>query len=489
MEVTIVFPHQLYQNSEALSKSRKVLLVEDSLYFLQYPFHKQKIALHRASMKYYEAWLSGQGFMINYVEAHQSDLSKLFYALQQQGVKRIHYTETIDYLLERRLKRFANMTGISLQSYPSPNFWNTAHLNNSFMKGEKRYFMANYYIKQRKHWNILLEADGSPTGGKWSFDTENRKRVPKGHHTPNIYKPKQNDFVREALAYANQHFSNNPGSVETFDYPITHDEAARCLADFLTHRLHDFGAYEDAILQQESILYHSWLTPALNIGLLSPEQIISETLKVAKREKVPLNSVEGFVRQVIGWREFMRMMYEREGVFLRTNNFFGFTRSIPTSFYSATTGIEPVDQTIKKILQTGYCHHIERLMVLGNFMLLCEFDPDEVYKWFMELFIDSYDWVMVPNVYGMSQYADGGLMTTKPYISGSSYILKMSDYGKGSWCEVWDGLYWRFIHKHEKMLVKNPRMSMMVNLLGKMDQKKLSNHLATADQFLKSLSH
>ena len=251
--------------------------------------------------------------------------------------------------------------------------------------------------------------------------------------------------------------------------------------------MNDFGAYEDAIVKNESILFHSVLTPALNVGLLTPQQIIDKTFELHKKLNFPLNSLEGFIRQIIGWREFMRAIYLRESVKQRTKNAMGFTRKIPKSFYDGTTGIEPIDQTIKKILETGYCHHIERLMVLGNFMQVCEFDPDEVYRWFMELFIDAYDWVMVPNIYGMSQYADGGMMTTKPYVSGSNYILKMSDYTKGPWCEVWDGLYWRYIDQHQELFAKNPRMSMIVNLVKKMEPQKLKTHRHKAEQFLSSL--
>ena len=202
---------------------------------------------------------------------------------------------------------------------------------------------------------------------------------------------------------------------------------------FLMLRFHDFGTFEDAIVRDEHFLHHSVLTPMLNVGLITPQEIIEKAVAFAEGNQLPINSLEGFVRQIIGWREFIRGMYEVKGSYSRTRNFWGFKRKIPESFYSGTTGIEPVDVTITKVLKTGYCHHIERLMILGNFMLLCEFDPDEVYTWFMELLIDAYDWVMVPNVYGMSQFADGGLFATKPYISGSNYIMKMSNYKKGEW--------------------------------------------------------
>jgi deoxyribodipyrimidine photolyase-related protein len=225
----------------------------------------------------------------------------------------------------------------------------------------------------------------------------------------------------------------------------------------------------------------------LNTGLISPKTIIERTMEFASEHNVPINSTEGFIRQIISWREFIRGMYEVKGVESRTTNFWGFKRKIPASFYDGTTGIMPVDDTIKKVLRTGYCHHIERLMILGNFMLLCEFDPDEVYRWFMELFIDAYDWVMVPNVYGMSQFSDGGLFATKPYISSSNYILKMSDYSKGDWQKTWDGLFWNFMDKHRDFFKTNPRSSMLINTFDKMQAEKRQNHLENAAAFLSHL--
>jgi deoxyribodipyrimidine photolyase-related protein len=207
----------------------------------------------------------------------------------------------------------------------------------------------------------------------------------------------------------------------------------------------------------------------------------------AEKKDIPINSTEGFVRQIMGWREFIRGMYEVKGSYSRTRNFWNFKRKIPDSFYDGSTGIDPIDATIKKVLKTGYCHHIERLMVLGNFMLLCEFDPDEVYRWFMELFIDAYDWVMVPNVYGMSQFADGGTFATKPYIGGSNYIRKMSDYPSGPWEAIWDGLFWQFIDNHMDFFASNPRTSMLVHSYNRMAPEKRKEHLARADAFIQKL--
>ena len=341
---------------------------------------------------------------------------------------------------------------------------------------------------ERKKRNILVDELKNPIGGKWSFDAENRKKYPRKKQAPHISFPDKNKFYEEAKAYVNLHFKDNLGELTDAPlYPIDFQSTDIWFKDFLKNRFHEFGTYEDAIVSQEKILNHSVLTPMLNVGLITPKNIIEKSIEYALKENIPINSLEGFVRQIIGWREFIRGMYITKGSEQRTCNYWNFTRKIPPSFYDGTTGIEPVDTTIKKVLETGYCHHIERLMILGNFMLLCEFSPDEVYRWFMELFIDAYDWVMVPNIYGMSQFADGGLMATKPYISGSNYIMKMSNYKKGEWQPIWDGLFWRFMNVHRVFFKKNPRLGMLVNNFDKMPEEKQTLLMETADDFLGKL--
>jgi deoxyribodipyrimidine photolyase-related protein len=273
----------------------------------------------------------------------------------------------------------------------------------------------------------------------------------------------------------------------SFIYPTTYEESQAWLNQFLQNRFAEFGEYEDSLVRGENILNHSVLSPMLNIGLLTPQDILNKALLFANKNKVPINSLEGFVRQILGWREFIRGVYEHKGTQERTMNYWQFSRKIPKSFWDGTTGIPPVDEVIKKVLATGYVHHIERLMVLGNIMLLCEFDPDEVYRWFMEMFVDAYDWVMVPNVYGMSQFADGGLMATKPYISGSNYLMKMSDFEKGDWQQTWDGLFWRFMHVHRNFFLKNPRLGMLVKTFDKMTEEKKEAHIHQAEIFLAHL--
>ncbi len=489
--VKLVFPHQLFENSPLFAAEGPIYLVEEFLFFRQYNFHKQKIAFHRATMKYYENFLVEKGFPVKYVQSdkQESDIRVLIAHLHKLGVKSIAIVDPVDDWLLRRISTGCQKLKIKLTVFESPMFLNTRpELEHFFKPAKKKFFQTEFYKQERINRKILVDESGGPVGGQWTFDVENRKRYPKGKPVVKVTFPKPDPYIAEAKKYTDRYFPGNPGSLDdAINYPIGYKASEQWLRQFLETRMTAFGDYEDAIVHKEILLNHSLLTPMLNVGMLTPNQIINQTVKYSLANAVPLNSLEGFIRQITGWREFIRGVYITKGREERTKNFWGFTRKIPTSFYDGTTGILPVDETIKKILKTGYCHHIERLMVLGNFMLLCEFDPDEVYRWFMELFIDAYDWVMVPNVYGMSQFADGGLMSTKPYISGSNYLMKMSDYPKGDWQETWDALFWRFMDKHRVFFLKNPRLSMLVKTFDKWDESKKKAIHKHANDYIKRL--
>lgn len=490
--LNLVFPHQLFAESPLLDNGDTILLVEEFLFFKQYAFHKQKLVFHRASMKAYANYLEEQGRQVQYVEAYEeiSDVRKLIpHVKQEYGIEQISIIDVTDDWLNQRIATTTEELGMELKIFSSPLFLNTPdELSNFFKPSKKKFFQTKFYISQRKKWEVLLMGDEQPIGGKWSFDAENRKKYPRKKTPPMIKYPDADPYYEEARSYIEQHFENNPGQVTAYPlYPYQFDSTREWFQQFLNFRFVEFGDYEDAIVADESILHHSVLTPMLNVGLITPQEILQQSLKFAAEEQIPINSAEGFIRQIIGWREFIRGIYECKGREERTRNYWGFERKIPAGFYTGETGIPPLDLTIKKVLKTGYCHHIERLMVLGNFMLLCEFDPDEVYRWFMELFIDAYDWVMVPNVYGMSQFADGGLMSTKPYISGSNYLMKMSNYSKGPWQETWDALFWRFMHVHRDFFSRNPRLGMLVRTFDKMNPEKRDRLLSTADSYLRGL--
>lgn len=488
----IVFPHQLFKDISLLKNADVVYLVEEFLFFNQYRFHKQKLVLHRASMKGYENYLHENGLQVHYIKAiqKQSDIQILIDALAVKNNLQIQFYDPCDDWLQKRILSSCVKNNISTLEHPTPLFINTKTDLHEYFGNKQKYFQTDFYIQQRKKLEILIAPNGKPIGGKWSFDSENRLKYPKDQTPPKIQFPEPDAFFEEAVDYVEKHYPENLGNLSRGClYPYTHQQSEVWLEDFITTRLADFGAYEDAIVEHEHFLNHSILTPMLNIGLLLPLQIVDAALAYAEKNPVPLNSLEGFIRQIIGWREFIRAVYCYKGIQERTTNFWQFNKPVPNAFYKGASGITPIDQTIRKLLDTAYNHHIERLMLLGNFMLLCEIHPNAVYKWFMEMYIDAYDWVMVPNVYGMSQFADGGLMATKPYISGSSYVLKMSHYKKDQWCLVWDALFWHFMNRQREFFLSNPRLGMLIRTYDQMsDEKKANFETVAKDFFVKDCS-
>jgi len=487
----LIYPHQLLEQHVLLDTEYPIYLIEEHLFFNHLKFHKQKIALHRATMKFYESYLKEKGRHVTYVEAltPKCDSRNLIEELALKGFEEVHCLDVVDNWLSKRIESACKKHEIGINWYDTSLFLNSRdEINEYFKPDKKKFFQTDFYKKERKKRHILIESNNEPEGGKWTYDIDNRKKYPIKKQPPSIQFPDSNPYFSEAITYTNNHFKDNYGELNIQPlYPVTFKDTKSWLDQFFENRFMEFGPYEDAIVKEHSILHHSVLTPMLNIGLITPREIIDKAIVYGKDNNIPLNSLEGFIRQIVGWREFMRGLYITIGTKERTANYWGFNRKIPASFYNGTTGIQPVDDTIIKTLKSGYAHHIERLMILGNFMLLCEFDPNEVYKWFMELFIDAYDWVMVPNVYGMSQFADGGLMATKPYISGSNYIMKMSNYKKGDWQASWDGLFWRFMDVNRSFFLKNPRLSMLVRMFDKMPAEKKEAHLTNANNYLKQL--
>ena len=487
MKALILFPHQLFEEIFSKFVGFKIYLVEHPLFFTQYRFHKQKLILHRASMSDFAEKASTAGFEAMHCKIDMfPNLDSVAKLIQNDGIKEIALFDPTDDWLNRDIETTLR-TEFNCTIHSTPMFLTDLPTLEDFFKDKKRFRMAEFYTFQRKRLKILVDEKGKPEGGKWSFDEENRKKLPKKINIPSPPRFPPNIHVDEAQEWVQREFSDNYGNASGFEYPVTHQDAQEALQYFLTTSLVHFGAYEDAMSEREGRVFHSVLTPALNIGLLTPVQVVRETLLFVEKNPVPLNSLEGFLRQIIGWREFVRAMYVKIGSKQRTRNYFKFSRKIPETFWAAETGLRPADIALKRVLETGYCHHIERLMIFGNLMLLCEFDPDEVYVWFMTLFIDAYDWVMVPNVYGMSQYADGGIMTTKPYVSGSAYLKRMSDFKEGDWSPIWDALYWRFVYNHLKVFNSNQRVNFTAITLEKMKDEVLEAHLGRAEGFLNSL--
>ncbi|SHK01744.1 deoxyribodipyrimidine photolyase-related protein [Rubritalea squalenifaciens DSM 18772] len=488
MEGTLIYPHQLFDQHPALAKGRKVYFIEEPLLYgkdKHWPLkhHARRQALIKEAGDRYLEVLLGEGYELEVISLGV-ELSTSREMLDQLpgGLEKVVLCKVVDDLLERRLEQWAEDKGVTLDWVDSPNFLTPEAWWRNYFQGKVKPFMAHFYKAQRKRLGILLDDEGEPAGGRWSFDEENRKKLPKDYQQPEL--PEQKPFDQSTKSWVARLFPDAWGTANgNQGLPRTHHEAEAWLEVFLQERFETFGDYEDAISSRFATQQHSVLTPMLNIGLLDPVKVVDRALEYGEAYQVPLNSVEGFVRQVIGWREFMRCMYELYGRKMRMENFWGFEHEMPRCFYTGRSGLPPVDNAVRRVLETGYAHHIERLMVFGVIFQLCHVKPTSVYQWFMELFVDAYDWVMVPNVYGMSQFADGGKFVTKPYVCGSNYIRKMSDYPKGGWCEIWDALFWDYIAANRSFYAEQPRLGMMVRQLDRMGEVKLEGHRKLAREY------
>lgn len=485
----IIFGNQLFSEAfELISPEEPVFMAEDGELCTHFKYHKHKLILFLASMRRFAGELQKQKIKIEYTELSSKNKNhsyeeKLKAFVKNHSIKTLHCFEIEDKFMEVRINNFCKKLSIELKTHSSPMFLTSREEFRTYLSKTKKPFMKTFYEQQRKRLKILVDAKGGPEGGKWSFDSENRRPLKDPSSVPGIQFPKLGKEVKEVSALVDRLFPDHPGKSSDFWLPTHRKEARDWLSQFLKERLSQFGDYEDAMTQQSDFVFHSVLTPSLNLGLLTPQEIMDEVLKIYRKEKLPLNSVEGFIRQVIGWREFIRGIYQNFSEKEDTLNFWNHQRGLSEAWYEGTTGIPPLDAAIQKTARWGYAHHIERLMVLGNFMLLCEVHPPEAHRWFMEMFVDSSDWVMGPNVYGMALFSDGGIFSTKPYFCGSNYLLKMSDFKKGDWCDIADGLFWGFIQKHEKFFLKNPRLSMMARSLKKIDSSRLKHITKVAETF------
>jgi deoxyribodipyrimidine photolyase-related protein len=492
-EAVLIFPHQLFLNHPARSRDRQEILIEDPLFFgdHHYPlkFHIRKLILHRASMeRYAQEVCQSQALYIPYKDAR--DTGALYQRFAASGIRVLHVVDVVDDILKRRITRYARRFDLEVVWYETPMFLTDSSSLAQYAASQNdatRLSQTTFYIWQRKRLGILLEEDNDPVGGRWTYDTLNRKPLSDTIVlTPVAHTPVDRRLA-DVIQRVEEEFPQARGErVKDWAYPLNHREATRLLDDFISHKLMQFGPYEDALSDRDDTLFHSMLSSSLNIGLLTPSDILSALsshLNHPTRDMLP--SLEGFIRQLIGWREFMRFVYVRHGSTLRNQNVFSHTRRLNEHWYDGTLGIDPADRVINKFSRIAYAHHIERLMVIGNLMCVMEIDPNEVYRWFMEMSIDAYDWVMVPNVYAMSQFAAAEFITTKPYISGSNYLRKMGRYPLAQWCSTWDGLYWRFLKKHRLLLRNNPRMSLVLAQLDK-NQEKKQDLIRHADEFLKA---
>ena len=449
--------------------------------------HKLKILLFLSSMRSYKDELKAKKLKVIYNDYNKdfklSYEKKLEKTIKDKKITEISFFEIEDIFFEKRLKTFLKKKNINFKEIKSPMFLTSRDEFKKYLNITKKPFMANFYKINRSKFDILMNKDGTPKGGKWSFDEDNRKKLPDKVKIPKQLKFQNTSHTEELKKFIEENFKNHPGSTNNFWFPTTRDQTQKLFDQFLKTKINLFGDYEDAVSKKSNILFHSALSPLINIGLITPAEILDKVKKI--ENKIRINSLEGYVRQIIGWREFMRGIYQNYDKRLENTNFFNHKNKMKLSWYNGTTGLDPLDHSIKNALNFGWSHHIERLMILANIMNLCQIDPKEVYKWFMEMFVDSSDWVMAPNVYGMGLFSDGGIFATKPYICGSSYFLKMMHFKKGPWCDVMDGLYWKFIDRHKTFFLKNPRLAMMVRISEKMNKERKTRIFKAANNFIK----
>ena len=486
-KIFIVLGNQLFNPSyfEKFRNDHLFFICEDFQLCTYQKHHKHKILLFLSAMRSFADELKKKKFEVIYKSIEEKDfkesyVDKLFKEIEKENLKEISMFEVEDKFFEKQL--LDNLKKLKLNYIKSPMFLSSRNDFKTYLNQVKKPFMANFYKKQRVDHNILVDSDNKPIGGKWSFDDENRKKLPKEIDLPEKFTFKETQHTKDLKEIVEKFFSHHPGKTKSFWTCTNRKDTESYLDYFLDKKIENFGDYEDAVDQRDNILFHSALSPQINLGLLTPEEIIS---KIKSKTISKINSHEGYIRQLIGWREFIRGIYQNFDEKLEKSNFFNHKKVMKETWYTATTGLVPLDYSINNALEYGWTHHIERLMILCNIMNLSEINPKEVYKWFMEMFIDSSDWVMSPNVYGMGLFSDGGIFATKPYICGSAYFMKMMDFKKGEWCNTMDGLYWRFIDRNRKFFLKNPRLSMMVRIFDKMkvDRKKLI--LSEAEKFIK----
>lgn len=505
MDHVIILPNSLFEENSLINKNSKVYILEHPVYFTLFKYHKLKLILHRATMKYYHEYIKKKyKCKVKYYDINSLNKKNALEKLLKSIKNEVHLYDPADHIVMKELKKITKKLKMKLIVHDTPLFMSKLDDLSKYIddKGNDRITHGHFYKWQRIRFNVLLTSNKKPKGGKWSFDVQNRKPFPKNFNKDFknnfIPKSKKNKYINEAKKYVNKHFKNNPGSDDNY-VSIDYDGAKKDFNNFLKERFKCFGPYQDAVDKKIPFGCHSVISPYLNIGLLTPKYVIEKAEEYGLKNDVPKSSLEGFIRQILGWREYVRMMY----MFKRKEldqNFFNHRRQLNDKIWfqnDGSTGFDVIDDMLDKTFKYAYLHHIERLMYIGNFMLITNIYPEQSFKWFMELFIDSYNWVMFPNVYGMSQFASGPIMMTRPYFSSSNYIDKMSnyskhknkypkielDYEKYEWFDVWDAIYYDFINRHKNYLKKNYATSRQVTHWNNKSKKEQNKLLKIAEDY------
>jgi deoxyribodipyrimidine photolyase-related protein len=459
--------------------------------------HPKKIALILAAMRKFAEQLRAEGWTVAYTRLDDADNTG---SIAEEILRRAAQSGADDVIAttpgEWRLIRHLQSLPFKVSLRPDTRFIATRAAFNDWAEGRKQLRMEYFYRKMRRKTGLLMEGD-NPAGGKWNYDQENRKAPPKDIKTPGPMQFTPDDETEEVLDLVERRFGDHFGDLRPFHFAVTRADALRAMAHFIRHGLPLFGDYQDAMMTGQKWLYHSVLSPYLNIGLLHPMEVCEAAEEAWKAGEVPLNAAEGFIRQILGWREFVRGIYFLEGEDYPQRNALGHDRALPPLYWGAETEVHCLSQAVTQTREEAYAHHIQRLMVTGNFALLAGVDPQEVHEWYLAVYADAFEWAEAPNTVGMSQFADGGIVGSKPYVSSGAYINRMSDYCKSCAYSVsrkvgegacpFNLLYWHFLDRHRERFSANPRMGNMYRSWDRMDAGKRAQILEEADAFLARL--
>lgn len=468
----------------------EILLAEVAEEATHVPHHPQKIALIFSAMRHFAEALGQRGYRVHYVRLDDPRNSGTLpdEILRWQallGAEEVHLTECGDWRLEqslRGLEQCLRERGVAMHWHADSRFLCSRAEFSAWAQGKQQLRMEYFYREMRRKGHVLLNGDGTPAGGAWNFDAENRKALPKGQRGPVPPRFTPDATTQEVLALVNARFADHYGSLTDFDYPVTHGDAQLLWQHFLETGLEFFGDYQDAMATDEPFLFHSRISAALNIGLLDLRQLCADVEAAYWAGAVAVNAAEGFIRQLIGWREYVRGVYWLQMPDYATRNALGNSRPLPDFYWTGKTRMNCMAQAIGQSLQHGYAHHIQRLMVTGNFALLAGIAPPQICTWYLAIYVDAFEWVELPNTLGMVMHADGGYLGSKPYCASGQYINRMSDYCRGCAYKVsestadngcpFNALYWHFLMRHRDFLQHNQRLAIVYKNLARMPDSK-----------------
>jgi deoxyribodipyrimidine photolyase-related protein len=479
-----------------------VLMVEVRAECTYVRHHKQKIALVLSAMRHFAARLRERGIRVDYVTLDDPSnthtlAGEVARAARRHGAARIVCTHPGEWRVLQDMRGWQDATGLDVEIREDTRFLCSLDRFRAWAGTRKQLRMEFFYREMRRESGFLMEAPDQPVGGQWNFDHDNRAALPKGLVPPKPLRFPPDAVTQAVMALVAREFPDHFGTLDAFGWPVTAEDAQAALEDFVAHRLPDFGSYQDAMAEGEPTLFHALIAAALNVGILDPREACAAAERAWREGHAPLNAVEGFVRQILGWREYVRGVYWLRMPGYRETNALEARRRLPWFYWSGETEMACLRAAIAQTRELAYAHHIQRLMVTGNFALLAGIDPTEVNDWYMVVYADAYEWVELPNTHGMALHADGGVMASKPYAASGAYINRMSDHCRGCAFDVkaatgrracpFNFLYWDFIARHAERLARNPRMAMPLRTLAKLDPAKLRAMRDQARVFLDGL--